>query len=160
MIIGIFEKHTSLMRSLWLTGNNKYDERRIIVKFTLATGSILILSFVGQAQSGLPTRPTYSSSELKQLIRNAHTPAEFNSVADYFDGKQLEFLRKAKDENAELVRLLALPHLCSKYPSPCDNATGLIQYFDLKSEEFGRRANSYRMQAKKVGEMTTVAAKP
>lgn len=119
-----------------------------------------LLPILVHAQNAPSIRPAYSHSELKRLMRTAHTPEEFNALADYFDGKRQQFARKALDEKNELDYLLTRPYLVPKYPSPVDSARRLLQYYGMKAEECGRRADSFRLQAKPVEKTAATPARP
>lgn len=107
-----------------------------------------LTSTVARSQSDLPNRPAYSDSELKELIHTAHTPEQFNALGDYFGQKQKEYLQKAADEQIELNRRLAAPILSPKSPTPVDTARSLLEYYEARAEEYGHRADEYRLKAK------------
>jgi hypothetical protein len=98
-------------------------------------------------QGTVPGKPSCSRSELKRLIRTAHRPEEFNALADYFDGEREQYVQKARDEQIELDRRLAAPYVSPKYPTPVDSARALLQYYEAEAEEYGRRADGYRLRA-------------
>jgi|SRR5580658_7830 hypothetical protein len=109
-----------------------------------------LASTVARAQSGLPDKPTYSHSELRHLIHTAHSPEQFNALADYFDRKQKEYIQKSAAEKIELDRRLAAPTLSPKYPTPVDTARRLLGYYEATAEEYGHRADEYRLEAKRA----------
>lgn len=92
---------------------------------------------------------------LKHLIHSAHSPEQFNALADYFDQKQNEYLQKSADEEVELNRRLAAPHLSPKYPTPADSARRLLGYYEAEAEEYGQRAEAYRLEAKRANGATS-----
>ena len=100
-------------------------------------------------------RPTYSDSELRKLTRTAHTPEQFNALGDYYDQKQREYLRKAAAEQKELDRRLAAPVISPKSPTPVDTAKRLLDYYKEQADEYGRRAEEYRLEARRAGGMTS-----
>ena len=117
------------MPPLWVAEKNECDGRQMLTKTHFLKEALLISFFLpafARAQDALFIRPVYSRSELRRLIRTAHTPAASNSLADYFDAKRQQFAGKALEEKAELDRLLARPYILSKYPSPVDTARGLL----------------------------------
>lgn len=119
----------------------------------LITGSLA--STVAGAQSSLADKPTYSHSELKHLIHTAHSPEQFNALADYFSRKQAEYLQKSADEKVELDRRLAAPNLSPKYPTPVDTARRLLGYYEAKAEEYGHQADAYRLEANRASGTTS-----
>jgi hypothetical protein len=115
---------------------------------------------VARAQGTLPDRPAYSHSDLRQLIHSAHSPEQFNALADYFDQKQKEYMQKSADEKIELNRRIAAPYLSPKYPTPVDTARGLLGYYEAKAEGYGHRADAYRLEAKRAsGTTSTLVAR-
>lgn len=119
----------------------------------LVTASLA--SILARSQSGLAENPTHSHSELKYLIRTAHSPEQFNALADYFDGKQKEYMQKSADEKTELNRRLAATNLSPKYPTPVDTARRLLGYYEAKAEEYGHRADAYRLEARRANGTTS-----
>ena len=112
-------------------------------------------STIARAQSSLPDEPAYSHSELKRLIHTAHSPEQFNALADYFGRKQQEYVRKSAAEKIELNRRLAAPYLSPKYPTPVDTARRLLGYYEAKAEEYGHQADAYRLEAKRASGTTS-----
>jgi hypothetical protein len=119
--------------------------------------AILAISAVpnmAHAQTAPAANQIYSHSELMRLIRTAHTPDEFNALADYFDRKHEQNTQKAKDEQTELNRRLAAPYLSPKYPTPVDTARRRLQYYKAEAEEYEHRADTYRQKAKEMSGTT------
>ena len=114
------------------------------------------ISISGLCQNVPGFHPKYVRSELKRMVRTAHTPEDFERLATYFDDREQEFHKKAEDEKRELNRCLAIPYTSSKYPTPADNARGLLQYYQLKADELGQRATAYHMRATKVSASATL----
>jgi hypothetical protein len=114
------------------------------------------ISVSGLCQNVPASHPTYDRSELKQMVRTAHTSEDFERLATYFEDKEQEFRKKAEDEKRELDRRLAMPYASPKYPTPADNARGLLQYYQLKADEFEQRARAYHLRATKVSANATL----
>jgi hypothetical protein len=114
------------------------------------------ISIYGLCQNVPGPHPRYDHSELKQMVRSAHTSEEFERLAIYFDDKEQEFRKKAENQKRELDRCLAVPYTSSKYPTPADNARGLLQYYQLKAEEFAQRATAYHLRATNVSANATL----
>lgn len=87
---------------------------------------------------------TYSRSEIKQMIRDAKTPEEFERLADYFDYRAMEFEEKSEQQEAELQRLLALPYHARSYPSQVDSTRELIKRYKAQAKEYSSQADVYR----------------
>jgi len=105
------------------------------------------ISVSGLSQNVPASHPKYDRSELKQMVRTAHTSEDFERLATYFDDREQEFRKKAEDEKRELDRRLAMPYASPKYPTPADSARGLLQYYQLKADEFEQRATAYHVCA-------------
>jgi hypothetical protein len=122
--------------------------------FLVKTIALMIIvssiSVFGLCQNLPTSHPKYHRSELKQMVRTAHTSEEFERLATYFEDKEQEFRKKAEDEKQELDRRLAMPYASPKYPNPADSARGLLQYYQLKADEFDQRATTYHLRATNV----------
>jgi len=108
------------------------------------------ISVFGLCQNVPASHQKYHRSELKQMARTAHTSEDLERLATYFEDKEQEFRKKAEDEKRELDRRLAMPYASPKYPTPADSARGLLQYYQLKADEFGQRATNYHLRATNV----------
>jgi hypothetical protein len=64
----------------------------------------------------------------------------------YFEGKELEFRKKAEVEKRELDRCVAMPDASAKYPTLADSARGLLQYYQLNADEFEQRATAHYLR--------------
>lgn len=91
--------------------------------------------------------PTYSSAEMKKLMRNAQTSADYEKLADYFDYRSTQFEQKSDDQLKELERLLALPYHPRTYPAQVDYTRKLIKRDKARAEEYSVRADTYRAHA-------------
>jgi hypothetical protein len=119
-----------------------------------------LASAVARAQSSLPDKPTYSDSGLRHMIHTAHSPEQFNALADYFGRKQKEYLQKSAAEQIELNRRIAARYVSPKYPTPVDSARALLGYYEAQAEEYGSRADAYRLEAKRAcGATSTLPAR-
>src|ERR1700683_2197663 len=70
---------------------------------------ILALAFAsaGNAQataSSTETGAHYTQAQLKELERSAHAPEQYNALADYYGGRQKNYLREAAEEKKEWER--------------------------------------------------------
>ncbi len=117
---------------------------------------LLSVSVSGPCQNAPASHPKYHRSELKRMVRTAHTSEEFERLATYFEDKEQEFRKKAEDEKRELDRRLASPYASSKYPTPADSARGLFQYYQLKADEFEKRATTYHLRTTNVSANATL----
>ena len=95
-----------------------------VVSIVLATGAS-----AQEAVSPSESHPRYTHSQLKQLIREAHTPEQYGALADYYTGLQREYLRKAEQERQEWVQLSKnVTWMGTKAPRPMDFSRQAYQY--------------------------------
>jgi hypothetical protein len=121
-----------------------------LVKAIAVTIIVSSVSVSGLCQNIPASHPKYHRSELKQMARTARTSEDLERLATYFEDKEQEFRKKAEDEKRELDRRLAMPYASPKYPTPADSARGLLQYYQLKADEFEQRATTYHLRATNV----------
>ena len=87
---------------------------------------------------------SYSSSEIKQMMREAHTPDQYRAIAQYYDERHTEFSAKAADEMAEWARRSEMTSgLAAKYPRPVDAARNLYEYYAHEADEAAFQAYKY-----------------
>ena len=103
----------------------------------------------------ISTAPECHRSELRRMIRTAHTSQEFEKLSVSFQAREREFRNKAEDEKKELARRLAMPYASCKYPTAADSTRGLFQYYQMKADEFAQWAKTYQLRAANVGATAT-----
>jgi hypothetical protein len=131
--------------------------RSLAVKFRTIIFSLAIggISVVGNA-SQLPNK-----SEVKHMISTAHTPDDFQRLADYYDQRSAEFERKAGQQEKELDRLLALPFHARSYPTQVETTRNLISNYKTQASTSAGQAREYRRHAKTLaGEAPSGAVAP
>jgi hypothetical protein len=116
-----------------------------------------ILSFLGASTAGARTTTTtaqvhYTHAQLRSLIRNAETPADYKTLRNYFSHAAELRRVKVAEEKQEWDRRKAYP--TRKYPSPVDSAHYLYDYYlqdantkAAKAEHYGRLAQRYEQLA-------------
>jgi hypothetical protein len=92
--------------------------------------------------------PAYKRSEIKKMIRDAKTSADFERLADYFDYRAMEFEQQSQEELKELERLRALPFHAKSYPTQVDSARQLVGHYKDQALKCSARAESYRERAR------------
>ena len=106
------------------------------------------LAALGSAQSPSPSVANdhvYTRAQLRQLLRDAHTPEQYNVLAAYYTSRQNNYLQQAAEEKQEWIRRsqnVYGPN--AKYPRPVDSARNLYEYYDYEASEAGRQAEKYR----------------
>lgn len=114
---------------------------------------LVSLSFVSgasaqQAASSVDESGKLTSTQLKHLVREAHTPQQYETLASYYEQKQLSYQRKAAEEKQEWVRRSQNEMmLAAKYPRPVDSARYRYEYYEASAKEMGALAGKYRQMA-------------
>jgi len=86
----------------------------------------------------------YTQAQLKQLVKDANTPSQYQTLAGYYDTQKKRYLAQAAEEKQEWVRRSANVMLtAAKYPRPVDSAHYLYDYFTDKAGESGQLAAKY-----------------
>lgn len=102
---------------------------------TLCFPVIAAMCLTGAA---LPAQPRdhahFTRSELRRLIRNAHTDEQYQTLATCFRALETHFRRKAADQDQEYQRL-RFRTLPAKYPTPADSAKGLRDYYRYRAAQ-------------------------
>jgi hypothetical protein len=115
-----------------------------------------ILSFalagVGDAQATASTAGNgahYTQAQLRQMVRDAHTPEQYKALAGYYAGRHTYYLQQAAEEKQEWVRRSQniMVVAANKYPRPVDSARNLYEYYMYKASEAGDLAAKYRQMA-------------
>lgn len=129
--------------------------RSVIILAALTCG----LSVTGLAQSTgqqASLRAPLSSAEAKNLMKSAHTTAEYKKLAVYFHEREADFNQRAAAEKVERDRRAQVnAGVYQKYPRPVDSAEALY-------ESYVADANAASIQAKHYDElaMASQAATP
>ena len=123
------------------------------MKRSLFAACILSLAFagIGNAQgtaSSPETDAQYTRAQLKQLVLNAHTPAQYTALASYF-GKQREmYLQKAAEKQKVWVQLTQnVTSHAAKYPRPADSVRNYYEDYMHKASEAGALKAKYSHMA-------------
>jgi hypothetical protein len=114
--------------------------------------SAVILSFAlsGVVSAQVTSSPAangaqYTNSQLKQMVRDAHTPEQYGALAAYYASRQSFYAKQAAEEQQEWVRRSQnIVSIAAKYPRPVDSARYLYEYYGLMARESGQLAGKYR----------------
>jgi hypothetical protein len=110
-----------------------------------------ILCFLGASTGGAQTTTTaaakahYTHAQLRSIVTNAKTPAEYNALRDYFSQAAEVNRIKAAEEKQEWDRRKAYPP--RKYPSPVDSAHYLYDYYLQNAKTETAKADHYQQLA-------------
>lgn len=107
----------------------------------LCAAGILIASV---ACVGQPTSPSYSHAELKKMISEAHTAAQYKTLATYFSSQEKSYEQKAAEEKQEWQRRSQVnAALYQKYPRPEDSSKNRYEYFAYEAQQMNAQATHY-----------------
>jgi len=123
------------------------------MKNSVLAASILSLALVTAAANtasatpaDTPSQP--SSSQLKQMAKDAHTPEQYTALAQSYSELQKSYLAKAAEEKQEWDRRSQnIMSIAAKYPRPVDSARNLYEYYAYKATEAGALATKYSQLA-------------
>lgn len=105
----------------------------VMAAFTLTSG-------MAYAKSS----PILSRTELKKLIRSAHSAEDYASLASYFEWRQQAFLQQARAELAQWDnRDLFASGFAAKYPRPIDASRNRYEYFRIQARQMSQKAAYY-----------------
>ena len=98
----------------------------------------------GIARAASANGTDYNRSELKKMVRDAHTPEQYRVLASYYRMRQQQFANQAHDEIVWFARRsmnVSLP--AAKYPTPLDSSRNRYEYFNYEAQRMSRLAAHY-----------------
>jgi hypothetical protein len=111
----------------------------------------LVFAGVGSAQGAASSAEAgdhQTQTQLKQLARDAHSPEQYKSLANYYGDRQKDYLQKAADEKIEWARRSQnVTGILAKYPRPVDSARNLYEYYMTRASEAGTLEAKYSRMA-------------
>jgi hypothetical protein len=125
------------------------------MKVTLFAAAFLtILSTASLAQNAATAESVnYTSAQVRVLVHNARTPAEYKALRDYYAHLADVDSLKASDEKREWERRAANPvAYARKYPSPVDSAHYLYDSYSASAKAAANEAARYGKLAASVKE--------
>lgn len=94
---------------------------RRLFAFSVVSIALATAASAQEAVSLSGSHSLYTHSQLKQMIREAHTPEQYSALADYYTGLQRRYLREAEQDRREWVeRSRNVTWTGSKAPRPMD----------------------------------------
>jgi hypothetical protein len=107
----------------------------------------LVLANAGNAQGTVSSQDSgysYTRSQVKELVRTAHSPEQFKAIASYFGQLQKTYMEQATEAKREWERIGAgVPSNRAKYPTPVDAARNLYENYMYKASEAGALEAKY-----------------
>jgi hypothetical protein len=119
------------------------------MKNKLFAASILSFALAGVANaqataSSAENGTHYTQAQLKELTRDAHTPAQYSALAKVYGNQQNNYLQKAAEEKQLWIqRSQNIVSIAAKYPRPVDSARYLYEYYSTMAAESGQLAAKY-----------------
>jgi hypothetical protein len=90
----------------------------------------------------------YTPSQIRELRRTAHTPAQYDLLAEYYDKQQKKYSDLASVEHEEwLRRSQNVTSIAAKYPRPADSARNLYQYYVNRADDATKLSSKYHRLA-------------
>jgi len=103
---------------------------------------------VVSAQETYSSTGHHTQAQLKQLVRQAHTPEQYKALAAGYESQQKDFLQQADEEKQEWARRSQnVVASAAKYPRPVDSARYLYEYYMYKASEAGKLSAKYSLLA-------------
>ena len=112
-------------------------------RFSCLRVAALAVCVVGMA---LPAKAQshYSSSELRQMMREASTADQFRTLANWFRGEEAALRGKAQAERLDYERYKTTVR--TKAPTRADNARSMADHYSYKADKMAALAAGYETQ--------------
>ena len=114
--------------------------------FALSVISIALTTAASAQEAVSPagSHSRYTHRQLKQMIRDAHTPEQYSAIANYYAGLQREYLRKAEEERQEWIRRSKdVIWTGAKTPRPMDSSRYAYQCYMSEATKAESAAAKY-----------------
>jgi hypothetical protein len=136
---------------------NSWKEVSVMNRILLVASAILLTSpLAGMAQSTAQTASLsapITAHDVHNLIKSAHTVAEYKELSGYFHQQEAEYRAKAADEKVELDRRAQVnAGLYQKYPRPVDSAQSLYESYLANANGAALEAQHYDQLAAGEGQ--------
>jgi hypothetical protein len=110
-----------------------------------ALGSALAIVLLGLAAASMRAesypQAAASKAEVEALLRSAHSPVQYHTLAVYFHQKQTAYEVQAQAEKAEWERRSQnVVGVAAKYPRPVDSSRNRYTYFMYEADRMAHQA--------------------
>lgn len=110
----------------------------------LAVTMTLAISSIGGTHAQSSESHNYSKSQIKQMIREAHTTQQYEQLASYFRSRQQDFEQQAQSEKVEWERRAQnVTGPAAKYPRPVDSSRNRYEYFTYEAGQMALQAEHF-----------------
>jgi opacity protein-like surface antigen len=117
---------------------------RRLLAFSVVSIALATAASAQEAVSPSGSHSSYTHSQLKQMIREAHTREQYSALADYYTGLQRDYLRKAEEDRQEWVeRSKGVTWTGAKTPRPMDFSRDAYQFDMSKATKAESAAAKY-----------------
>jgi hypothetical protein len=123
-----------------------------------AIGAMICILLVGVASASLRAeekvaadRPAYTNVQIKKMAREAHTPEQYNILANYYSAQQRVYAAKAVEMMHLWRQRNEMYYRVEKWPRPVDSARNLHDYYEYKADEAARLQSLYARRAGELG---------
>jgi hypothetical protein len=118
----------------------------------LASAILSLVLPVGGAAQSIPNTaapPTHlTRQELSNLLKTAHSSAEYRQLAAYYREREADYRAKAAAEKIERDRRAQVnAALYQKYPRPVDSAQYLYESYLVDADQAAAKAQHYEQLA-------------
>lgn len=104
----------------------------------------VLASTISLARSEPDLTANLSKTEVKQMVRGAHTAQQYRALAGYFSARQKKFEEQASSEKQEWERRSQnVTGPAAKYPRPVDSSKNRYDYFSYEANQMGEQAAKY-----------------
>lgn len=112
------------------------------IPLTLALAAAVCAA--GPMYSQPSDHPSYSPSEVKQMIHDAHTAQQYHDLASYFRERQQYFDQQAQSEKIEWDRRSQITAASyQKFPRPADSSRNRYDYFTYEAQQMASQADHF-----------------
>jgi hypothetical protein len=101
--------------------------------------SIAVLTAVAPAQTTSGSEPHYTGRQIKQMVRDAHTPQQYRVLGEWFRSQEQIFDEKAAAQKKEWEQRIG--------GYKVDPARNLYDYYVEQAKEMGARAADYERRS-------------
>ncbi|MGO9437455.1 MAG: hypothetical protein ACLPH3_21915 [Terracidiphilus sp.] len=118
--------------------------KRNVIAACILSSALVGIGSAQEAASSPQADAHYSKAQVKQLVRDAHTPDQYRTLASYYAEQQTSYLKQATEEKREWARLSQnVVGVAAKYPRPVDSARNLYEYYMYKAAGAGELSAKY-----------------
>ena len=109
-----------------------------------AIAAAVVLTAVTFSYAEPTSAPQFSKTELQRMMKEAHTPQQYKTLADYFKSQQQKYQQQAQSEKQEWDRRSQnVTGPAAKYPRPVDSSRNRYEYFAYEAQQMSHQAAHY-----------------